>query len=266
MSDQTIFGTNNQQETPVNNQQPPANNENVADLLSLIRNENGEQKYKTVKDAIIGLQHAQNFIQTLKTEKSQMEQEVSSLRPVAEKVTELEKVVLQLTQKPNEPATTGNSLSEESIAQLVEQTLTKKQQEEVAKKNIQLVSEQVKGAFGEKAEEIFYSKAQEIGLSRAEMNALAARTPMAALKLIGITETKNIQNTTPSVSSINTAQLTPNQETFVARNNRKLEVGATAQEIMEESALARKMVTELHEKGMSIDDLTKPSVYFKYFK
>lgn len=266
MADQSIFENNqNTQVTPENTPALPSTSSDFADLLNQIKNENGEPKYKTVKDALIGLQNAQGFIQTLKTEKSQIEQERDSLRPVADKVSELERTLFQLTQKNDETATTVSSLNEESVTQLVEQTLTRRQQEQVAKDNLQSVVNKVRVAFGEKAEEVFYSKAQEIGLSKAEMNALAARTPQAALKLIGITETIK-QTNSPNVSSINTSQLTPNQETFIARNSRKLEVGATAQDIMQESVSSRKMIDELHEKGMSIDDLTKPSVYFKYFK
>lgn len=271
MADQSIFDANqnNPQVTPENKPTPtpsPAS-DNVADLLSQIKNEKGEQKYKTLEDALVGLQHSQSFIQTLRKEKQQVEEEVSSLRPVAEKVTELERVVLQLTQPNNAPAPTpAPAISEESIAQLVEQTLSKKQQAEVAKANIQAVSVAVQKEFGEQAEQVFYSKAEELGLSRAEVNQLAARTPQAVLKMLGITEVKQVPNAVPTRTSINTASLEPAKNTFIGRNSTRLEVGATAHELAQESVAARKMVEELNEKGMSIDDLTKPSNYYKFFR
>ena len=266
MADQSIFDSNNQtQATPVSPQPTTSPSDELVDLLSQIRNENGEPKYKTVKDALVGLQHAQSFIQTLKTEKSQIEQQVNELRPVADKVSELEKVVLQLSSTPPAASTNAPALSEEAVAQLVENTLSKKQQEQVAKQNLESVAASVKQAFGDKAEEVFYAKAQEIGLSRAEINALAARTPQAALKLVGLNGSSPAVPK-PTTSSVNASAFQPAQDTFISRNAKRLEVGATASELMEETLASKRMVQELNERGMSIDDLTKPSNYFKYFK
>lgn len=259
MTDQSIFDKTQQTSTT-----PTPPTDDVNNLLSQIRNENGEQKYKTLQDALVGLQHAQEFIKTLRTEKSTLEEELNGIKPVAEKVTELEKVVLQLT-KPQEPVATPTSgLSEEAIAKLVETTLTKRQQEDVAKQNLTSVITSVRAEFGDKAEEVFYAKAAEIGLSKQDINALAARTPQAVLKLIGVSQKSTTVK--PTTTTNNTSSFTPSTETFIGRNSRRLEVGATASELMEETLAARRMVAELNEKGMSIDDLTKPANYFKFFK
>lgn len=257
MADQSIFENNQTTSSPTTP-------DDVNNLLSQIRNESGEQKYKSIQDALVGLQHAQEFIKTLRTEKTQVEQQLNEVKPVAEKVTELEKIVLELT-KPQTPAATPASvMSEEAIAKLVETTLTKRQQEDVAKQNLSSVISSVREEFGDKAEEVFYSKAQEIGLSRADINALAARTPQAVLKLIGVqAKTPSVR---PTAGSANTTAFEPTQNTFIGRNTKRLEVGATASELMEETRASKQMVAELNEKGMSIDDLTKPSNYFKFFK
>lgn len=257
MTDQSIFENKQTPSTPIQS-------DDLNDLLSQIRNENGEPKYKSVRDALVGLQHSQEFIKTLRTEKSQVEQQLNEVKPVADKVTELERIVLELT-KPSTPVATPTSgMSEEAIAQLVETTLTKRQQDEVAKQNLTSVIGSVRAEFGDKAEEVFYAKAQEIGLSRADINSLAARTPQAALKLIGVqAKTSTVK---PTVSSTNTSSFEPAQNTFIGRNSKRLEVGATASELMEETRASKQMVSELGEKGMSIDDLTKPSNFFKFFK
>ena len=265
MADQSIFDSNNQQASPAPTNQPSPSDK-LHDLLSQIKNENGEPKYKSVEDALVGLAHAQSFIQTLRTEKSQVEQERDSLKTTAEKVSELEKYVKELTERSaSQNTTVPQGLSEEAVARLVENTLTKQQQEKIAKDNLASVVSAVAKEFGDKAEEVFYSKAQEIGLSRAEINALAARTPQAALKLIGVS-TSTPSSTTPVRGTVNTTQFEPNQQTYIGRNTRKLEVGATASQLMEETQASRKMVEELAQKGMSINDLTKPSEYFKFFK
>lgn len=267
MADQSIFDNNqNPQATPVTSTSTPSPADKLQDLLSQIKNENGEQKYKTVEDALVGLSHSQAFIKTLREEKSALEAQFNEVKPVAEKVTELERVVLELTKPSQQAPTSASPLSEDAVAKLVETTLTKRQQEEIAKKNLTSVVDVVKQEFGDKAEEVFYSKAAEIGLSRAEINSLAARTPQAALKLIGVSGRQSTTTFKPTTPSVNTAGVTPQQDTYIGRNTKRLEVGATASELMEETRASKQMVEELGAKGLSIDDLTKPSNYFKYFK
>ena len=64
MSDQTIFDNTNTQpvtQATQTNQSSPV--DNVADLLKLIVNDKGEPKYKTIQDALVGLQqHVQALL------------------------------------------------------------------------------------------------------------------------------------------------------------------------------------------------------------
>lgn len=264
MSDQTIF---EQQNTPPvttatsTNQNPPV--DSSADLLKLIVNEKGEQKYKTIQDAIIGLQHANSHIQTLLNEKRQVEQDVASLRTAAEKVAELERVVSELTKAP--PQATPAAIDPIQIQELVSQAISETKTKEEQKQNTSVVVNAAKQTFGEKAEELFYSRAQDVGLSREQINSLAASSPQAALKILGLASQSG--SLTPTQKTVmNTTEAVPNQDTFISRNTERLPVGATFQEMRRESDAARKMVDELAAKGMTIDDLTKPSNYFKHFK
>lgn len=269
MSDQTSIFNESQPSTtatpggstPNPSQQP----DELVTLLAQVKNENGEPKYKTVKDALVGLQHAQQFIDTLRTEKRTVEEELNTLRPVATKVSELEKLVQRLTES-NTPATSqaAQGLSEEDVATLVEKTLTRQQQVQVASANLGKVVEAVKKAHGEKAEEFFYTKAKELGMTNEQVNDLAARTPVAVLKLLGLDATPSTPQQT-TTSSVNTTSFSNTTESAIGRNKVKLPVGATHQEIMAEAAEARRMVDEMASKGITIDDLTKPSNYFKYF-
>ena len=264
MSDQTIFEQQNTQPvTPATttNQNPPV--DNSADLLKLIVNEKGEQKYKTIQDAIIGLQHANSHIQTLLNEKRQVEQEKLSLQTAAEKVAELERVVSELTKAP--PQATPAVIDPTQIQQLVSQAISETKTKEEQKQNTSVVVNAAKQTFGEKAEELFYSRAQDVGLSREQINSLAASSPQAALKILGLASQSG--SYTPTQKTVmNTTEAVPNTDTFISRNTERLPVGATFQEMSRESDASRKMVDELAAKGMSIDDLTKPSNYFKYFK
>lgn len=267
MSDQdnSIFNGNqdngNQQQT----QQTPSVDNSLNDLLGSIKNEKGEQKYKTVQEALIGLQNAQQFITTLRTEKATIEAQLNEVLPVANKVTQLEQTVNELLN--GNKAQPTNGVSEEQIARYVEQTLSQREQQQVAKTNLTTVVDTLKQVLGDEAETTFYARAGELGFSKAEINQLAARTPKAVLKMLGIEDKQPTRNgSTVTTSTVNTTALEPNKQTNIGRNSNKLSVGATTQELHEESKRALDLVNELHSKGMTVDDLTKPSVYFKTFR
>jgi len=156
-------------------------------------------------------------------------------------------------------------MTEEQVAALVSKSLTQAQQADIAKNNLSKVVDTVKQAFGDKAEEVFYGKAKELGMSMEEINSLAARTPVAALKLLGV------EGSTPTpqpnnAGSINTSAFQPAQDSLIGKNAKSALIGATTADLNAESANARKMVDELHSQGLTVHDLTDPKVYFKHFK
>jgi len=271
VSDPTsIFEKNQEQETPVetntNGVAPAPANDDLTTMLGAIKNERGEQKYRSIQDALNALKHSQEYIPELSTKLAQQENELKVARETANKVAELERLVQNLSQeKPQNEQPSQQGLSEEQVAELVTRTLTKRQQEDLLNANISSVANKVKQAYGEKAEEVFYGKAQELGMTKEQFNTLAASTPKAVMKLLGIEDKAPVEQFKPSVGSVNTTGIQPRQDTYIGRNREKLEVGATNQELMREAASAKKMVEELAAKGMTIDDLTKPSNYYKFF-
>src|SRR5690606_21721942 len=117
----------------------------LADLLKDIVNEKGEQKYKTVQDALYGLKHAQEFIPAIKSKASEAEQENDALK---EKLQTLEDTVLELTKRrEQQPNTNGAQLDESAIANLIEQTLSKSQKESLQKQNQAAVVSALNGKF-----------------------------------------------------------------------------------------------------------------------
>ena len=65
--DTSIFNQGQSQATPANQNTnggvPPAqNNDDLSTLLGAIRNEHGEQKDRTVQDALKALKHSQDYI------------------------------------------------------------------------------------------------------------------------------------------------------------------------------------------------------------
>lgn len=275
MSDQNSLFNNSNGGLPPQGNTPPAgngeggnSNVDVNTILSGIKNERGEQKYKTLQDALVGLQNAQEFIPQLKGTLAEREAELERLRKEAEKVAELQATIQRLTDQNSSSQNQVKGVSEQDIAAVVDKTLQRQRQEEIARANTQVVVQAVSAAFGADAEKKFYGKAEEMGMSVQEFNALAARSPKLVLSALGITEVKSpVQPGTsaPQSSSVNTAAMQPPVNTMVTRNTKPTLVGATTQDLNQEAANARKMVDELASQGRSVYDLTDPKVYAKHF-
>lgn len=269
MSDQNIFGNSQNTDTNPNNQggsnTPNTHQTNQLDtMLSMIKNESGEQKYKTVEDALKALSHSQAFIPSLKSELETTKNQLAQYQAQAAKIEELERTISQLTQnnqKSNEPSTT---VSEEMIAKMVSDSLNKVTSEAKQKENLISVVNKVKELHGDKASEVFYGKATELGFSADEINTLAAKNPTAVFKMLGIEGASN-KPTTLTQSSINTTALPVNTGETIGRNQKSVLLGASTQDVIQESRAARQMVEELHKQGKSVHDLTDPKVYFKHF-
>lgn len=239
----------------------------IANLLGSIKNESGVQKYKTIEAALEALQHSQTYIPQLTAKLTERETELNTAREEAKRVAELERVVEELTRTgSNTPDTQKPAITEEAIAAIISKTLTRNQQEAVYQNNTESVVAAMRNAHGDKAETVFYDKAKELGMSVAEFNALAAKTPKAVLKLIGIEGATPVSRTNVNQPSVNSGAFAPNQQTFIGRNLKPTLVGATSQDLMTESAAAKKMVEELHAQGKSVHDLSDPKVYNAFFK
>lgn len=263
-----IFG----QQTSDGKQQAPSQGgggavptDELATLLANIKNERGEQKYKTVQEALNALGHAQNYIPQLKQSQQELEQKLNDALGKLSKMDTLEQTLQQLTQQQSQTPTQGSgALSKEEIAALLEQQLSQRESQQKQSQNLQTVVNKVKEVHGEKASEAFYKKAEELGMTKEEFNSFAAQRPQAVLQLLGLDKV-GTQQRTPS-QGFNSAAFQPQESSLVSRNQKPALVGATTFDLQEESANARKMVDELHSQGKTVHDLTDPKVYFKYFK
>jgi len=268
MSDQTIFGNTNPDGNPITpgGTSTPPNaliDPAIATLLGDIKNERGEPKYKSLHDALVALQHSQTYIPQLTTQIAARDQELVDARAAAARVAELERSVLELTQRSTPPAsTTPAGLTEEQVAELVTRSLTAREQETIATQNAAQVVASLRNAFGTEAETKYNAQAAEMGISVAELNALAAKSPKVVLKMFNVLAAAPVA---PTHGTVNTAALQPHQDTFVGRNKKSMLIGATTADLNAEREASNKMVAELEAKGMSVYDLTDPKQYAKYF-
>lgn len=204
MSDQNVFSGNQEVKTDQS-----INKESLfADKLAEIRNENGEQKYDSVIKALDGLANAQKFIPQLKTELSQKDQEIATLKAQLEKVQSVEEVVSRLLPnsegsqgKPevsvNQPNVSG--LDEQAVTSLIKNYLSSENEIKTKSDNINKVQSALIAAYGDKAAEVIRNKASEIGTTPKDLESLASSYPDMVLKLFEVKSQQTKLHTTPSV-------------------------------------------------------------------
>jgi hypothetical protein len=269
MTDQSIFGDQNKPVAdPTITQTATQTQSPLATLLADIKNEQGSQKYATPEDALRGAAHAQEYIRTLQREKAEADARLAALSAKEDKTAHLEATLAELMQKVNKPAEPAlNVPTGDDIAAIVAKTLDSRSAAQKAQENQAQVAQALMKQFGAEAEAKYNEAAKELGLSPQELNELAAKSPKAVLKTLGVSEqAAKPQSFAPAGTSLNTAALQPHQDSFVGRNKAVQTVGATSEDLFQEARNSRAMVDELHAAGLSTADLSDPKVYAKYFK
>lgn len=262
MSDQSLFQAPQEGGTP----QTPASTDPFADLLSSVKNERGEQKYKDIPSAFEGLRNAQEFIPQLKQQLDSYKAEIENLKAELNKRAGIEDVLSKLTASQNQSQPAAGVDQEQVLAlvrQAVENTLTVRESEATKNANITTVVSTIKEKYGDKSEEVFYAKASQLGLSRDEMNRLAAQNPKVVLQLFDAP--RQSVDPFPFLSKDTTASLQDNKQQVSLRNEKSVLFGATTEDFRAEAVEARKMVEDLNAKGISAHDLSDPKMYFKVF-
>jgi len=193
--DQSIFNNGGQ---PAQQQGDQGNNDQATadQLLASIVNAEGTPKYKTVEDAIKGLAAAQEHI-------SRLEAENSDYKGKVEKSNTLQDVVdaLQKSREGQEPEKGSSSqIDEATLSAMLEQVVDKKEAQNTAKQNAALVVAQFKEAYGSEAEAKYNEAVAATGLSKSDVNALASKSPTAAMKLLGAAEKKQGMNLNSSAN------------------------------------------------------------------
>lgn len=268
--DQSIFGKEPTQAKEDGTQsQPPVNDDATKTFLAAIKNERGEQKYATLDEALKALKHAQEYIPELKATQAQKDKELEELRAKNAEIESLKEAVQKLTQNRGNEDTPSKSYSEEDIAKLVESQLSRKEKEALVKANQSTVAKALAGQYGDDAEKLYNEKAVELGLSIESMNALAAQSPKAVLKMLGVSEqgAQRQPMFAPSAPSVNSDAFKGKpQDSFIGREKSQLTIGATDSDIRQGMDNARRMVEELEAHGLTTQDLSDPKVYAKFFK
>lgn len=265
---------NSQQETPVSTSEGSATPQSTSNLspfdtmLSEIKNEKGEPKYRSVEDGLNALKHSQEYILQQKQDILNRDRELEELRKRVQEIDVLKDTVSKLTQRQPEPEQQGSKLDEEVLASLVDKRLSINRQLEVASQNQRDVAGKLKESFGDKARDVFYEKASQLGFSGQEFEVLAAKSPKAVLTMFNLDGDVAPKQTfkSPAQSKINTEHFQGNPTSFIGAEKESIPLGGGEKHynmILENS---KKMVEELHANGMTVDDLSNPVNYMKYIR
>lgn len=202
MPDNDIFkedGTETKTDVSLSSNPDPFN-----DKLAMIKNDQGEQKYRDVGTALDALNASQAFIETLKTEKAEMARELEELRVLKEQKQNIDDLILRVN--PDNPTDTtkmtdqNRGMSEEQIARLLEQTIASREAKVAQDKNLGDVVAQLSQIYGDKAAEQIKKRAAELGTTTDSLRDIAKTNPRMALELLVGKPTKPAVN--PSQSQI----------------------------------------------------------------
>lgn len=232
--------------------QQPAPASEYVDLLKLVRNEQGEQKYDSIPKALEGLVHAQQYIPQLQTTLQTKEAEIARLQAELNQRQGLEEVVNRLTAqqqnpvKDEPPVTSG--LDQQAVINLVQQALAQSKQQDSAQANIAKVQDALSSKYGDKTVEVLEAKAKELGTTRQELGELASRNPAMVLALFNVQASQGAKPTTGSVS-IPSSYKPPREE--LKRPEKSLLSGATSKD---QAEFMRKIKEDVYAKyGVTLD-------------
>ncbi len=202
MSDQDIFKNNDTiDQTPApqekdENKQPI----NYDQMLSMIVDSEGKQKYTSVEDVIKSSVHAQAHITTL-------EGELSAFKEGQKDNTKMEEIIAAIKQSQEgsnqEPNDVRDKISPTDIQDIVNKTITDISNKSTQKENLTEVVQKFTELYGDKASETLYGKAKDLGLSQEDINSLSEKNPAAVFAMLGVNK-KADQSSNADLGSVNT--------------------------------------------------------------
>lgn len=217
------------------------------DLLASIKNEQGQQKYATLEDALKALQHSQEYIPQLKTQLTEKERQAVELQAKLEQAGQLEDVVSRLTAQnktqAQEDKPLASGLSEEAVAKLVQQQLEQVRIQEQTASNTAQVQQALLARYGDKTKDVVAQKAAELGLTPQELGVLSSQKPQMVLALFNAQGSSGPKPTTSSVT-IPSSYEPPKAE--LAPPSKSLLTGASTKEQMEYMRKVRESVYAKH--------------------
>lgn len=160
------------------------------------------KKYSSAEEALKSVPHAQNHIQTLESELSELKEELSKRKTTQELLDEIKSGGLPVGNTTQEVG-----LNQDNVMELVNQTLQQRELQTRAKQNASQVANTFNDKYGEQAEKVYNTLAKDLNLSVQQLNDLATTSPNVVLKLAGFEAKAPTANVAKPNSSVNTEAL-----------------------------------------------------------
>lgn len=149
--------------------------------------------------------HGQDFIETLKEEKreletkmEQLQQELQNRQSISELMEEVRNTNYNTDQsEPTAPQVDENALLAK-LEQQVFDKLTRQQQEAALEENWSSVESQLREKHGERYDSYLTEQAKELGMSNEQLVQMGATTPKAFMRLMGENQSRGPAPTTSS--------------------------------------------------------------------
>ena len=167
------------------------------------------KKYANAEEALRSVPHAQQHIKTLEEEMAQLKEELAKRKTTQELLDEIKSGV-----RPVENTTQEVGLNQDTIMELVNNTLKRNEQKKTAQQNASQVAAKFNEKYGSNAETVYNSLAKDLNLTPQKLNELAATSPNLVLRLADLEPNVKTAVAKPQ-SSVNTeafAQNKPPQE------------------------------------------------------
>jgi len=163
------------------------------------------KKYSSAEEALRSVPHAQEHIKTLEAEMAQLNEELNNRRTTQELLDELKSGV-----QPVENTTQEVGLNQDTVMELVNNTLKQNEQKKTAQANASQVASKFSEKYGSNAESVYNSLAKDLNLTPQKLNELAATSPNLVLRLADL-EPNVKTNVSKSSGSVNTEALAQNK-------------------------------------------------------
>lgn len=188
MTDQSDILGNDVETQQVTTQVTPevtATTSPYAEQLAAIKNEEGLQKYASVDDALVSAVHAQEFIKTLKDEKSGMAEELEHMKTELTKRISIEDAVSEIASTRAPQVTPKVALSREDMYSLMEERDLMKSRQDTRKSVVDTLVNHC-GGDSSKAAIMIKDRLAELGMTREHLATLSETAPGAVYELFGI--------------------------------------------------------------------------------
>jgi len=213
--------------------------EDYLEQLATIRNEDGLQKYASIKDALTGTAHAQEFIKTLKEEKAALELEREALVDELANRMSVEEAMSQIASPKPQEQTVPTGVGREDVYSIMKDYEQSKVRESNRKSVIDTLVNHCAGD-SDKASEMIANRLAAVGLSRTQLSDLAETSPKAVFELFGINGKGTNSMAAATSGTINTDAIALSNSHREPAKPKPLPIGATRQHVVDQwrSAIA----------------------------